>query len=268
MGHSNGTRWESACSFFPPARVLPTASEPNVAAFLGIPYATPPTGEKRFRPPEPIKAWSKPLNAHKPGNICAQLPANALVKIPPQLLTKPNEDCLYLNVWVPTKTDGSIEHDNKPVLVFLHGGGYIGGNGFTELNCDFYDGQGLAKDIGAIVITINYRVGIFGFLAHPELFEESGTTGNYGIQDQREALKWIRNTASSFGGDPNRVTVMGQSAGATSVLHHLLLPRSEGLFSKAISMSGYGVTWSLEKAYNRSRSLLSHLGSYTTALPL
>jgi len=136
----------------------------------------------------------------------------------------------------------------------------MGGSGYQEMNCAFYDGEGLASDIGAIVVTINYRIGIFGFLADPTLLAESGTTGNYGLQDQRAALRWLKAAATAFGGDPSRVTVMGQSAGATSVLHHLVLPRSAGLMSRAISMSGYGVTWGLAEAFSRHAQIIEAAG--------
>jgi len=256
-GRLNGTRFETACAFFPPTKILPTPAEPDVAAFLGIPYAEKPIGQNRFLPPKPVAAWSQPLEATKVGSVCAQLPANGLIRLP---VLPGTEDCLYLNVWAPTDSAGNVSVRSKPVLIFIHGGGFLGGSGFTEMNCAFYDGQGLAADIGAVVVTLNYRVGAFGWLADPALLAQSGTTGNYGLQDQRTAIKWIKRNAHVFGGDPNRISIMGQSAGAASVLHHAVLPRSQGLFSQGIAMSGYAVAWSLEEGYKRAAPIVKSLG--------
>jgi len=134
------------------------------------------------------------------------------------------------------------------------------GSGYQEVNCAFYNGQGLARDMDAIVVTINYRLGIFGFFADPQLLAESGTTGNYGLQDQRSAMTWVKNNIAAFGGDPSRITIIGESAGATSVLHHLVIPRSKELFAQAISQSGYDLTWSLESAYARGELMSKAVG--------
>eukprot|EP00930_Biecheleria_cincta_P037882 TRINITY_DN26032_c0_g1_i1.p1 TRINITY_DN26032_c0_g1~~TRINITY_DN26032_c0_g1_i1.p1 ORF type:complete len:583 (-),score=90.36 TRINITY_DN26032_c0_g1_i1:22-1770(-) len=259
-GHMNGTRFSPTCAAFPPTRILPVAAAPNIAAFLGVPYAEAPVGERRFKPPEEKKPWSEILEAKHPGPVCAQLPVSGVVHVDPTKWSKPDEDCLRLNIWAPTNSDGSLNGGRRPIVIYLHGGGYVGGSGFTELNCAFYDGEGLAHDMDAVVVTINYRLGVFGFLADPTLLEESGTTGNYGLQDQRAAMRWVRENAKALGGDPDKITIMGESAGGASVYHHLAMPRSQDLFSQAVALSGYEVTWDLAEAYKRSGTITSKLG--------
>jgi len=259
-GHMNGTRFAPACAAFPPTRILPVPSAPNIATFLGVPYAEAPVGERRFRPPEQKKPWSKILEAKHPGPVCAQLPTSGLLHVDPSKWSKPDEDCLRLNIWAPTNSHGSLSGGRRPIVIYLHGGGYVGGSGFTELNCAFYDGEGLAHDMDAVVVTINYRLGVFGFIADPALLEESGTTGNYGLQDQRAAMRWVKENAEALGGDPDKITLMGESAGGASVYHHLAIPRSQEFFSQAVALSGYEVTWDLAEAYKRSGAISSKLG--------
>lgn len=263
VGKVNGTRYETACEMFPLTKVLPFQAVPNVATFLGIPFAEPPVKENRWKPPQPKAAWVEPLQAKQPGSICAQLPGNGITRLPISPIPGPKEDCLYLNVWSPVTPAGTFETELKPILIFISGGGFIGGSGLTEMNCMFYDGSALSQALDAVVVTINYRLGIFGYFAHESLKEESGTTGNYGLQDQRASIKWVVSAAKAFGGDPERITLMGQSAGAASVLHHMVLPRSRELFAQGISMSGYVLSWSLAQAYARSSSMVSSMGCKT-----
>lgn len=249
-GRINGTLYETACVFFPPLALLHPPGPPNVASFLGVPYVAPPIGENRFRPPRPHEAWSGVRKAIATGPVCAQLPVSSMVKVPDLLHPSVQEDCLTLNIWAPVQPDGSFYPGGLPTMVFIHGGGFVGGSSYSEMNCAFYNAQQLAADTGTVIVTMNYRLGVFGWLADPALRSESGTTGNYGLQDQRAAMAWVQRHATKFGIDPKRITLAGQSAGATAVLHHAVLPRSQGLFSKAIAMSGYGLTWTLQEAYN------------------
>jgi para-nitrobenzyl esterase len=191
-------------------------------AFRGLPYAAPPIGDLRWRPPQPPARWSGVRDASQYAPSCLQKPS--LFQPPgPQ-----SEDCLYLNVSTPT-----LRRDaNRPVLVWIHGGG------FTQDGALNYDGTKLAAD-GTVVVTINYRLGVLGFLAHPALASRpDGPTSNYGLMDQQEALRWVKHNIAQFGGDPHRVTIAGQSAGGVSVLAHLVSHGSRGLFHRAIVESG------------------------------
>jgi para-nitrobenzyl esterase len=190
--------------------------------FLGLPYAAPPTGNLRWRPPHPPVAWDGVRDATQFAPSCPQ-PESPFA--PPGPFS---EDCLYLNVYTPTlRRDG-----HRPVLVWIHGGG------FTEDGARNYDGSKLAAD-GAVVVTINYRLGALGFLAHPSLASRpGGPTGNYGLMDQLAALRWVKRNIAQLGGDPHNVTIAGQSAGGVSVLDLLVSHRSRGLFQRAIVESG------------------------------
>jgi len=190
--------------------------------FLGLPYASPPTGALRWRPPQPPADWDGIRDATQVGPSCPQ-PASPFAPPPPF-----SEDCLYLNVYTPTlRRDG-----DKPVLVWIHGGG------FTEDGARNYDGSKLAAD-GTVVVTINYRLGALGFLAHPALASRAGgPAGNYGLMDQLAALRWVKRNIAQFGGDPHNVTIAGESAGGVSVLDLLVSHRSRGLFQRAIVQSG------------------------------
>lgn len=217
---------------------------PAIRAYKGIPYAAPPVGNLRWRTPQPAVAWQGVRKAHTFGNSCMQQdfapgPVAADVaagKSPfsPEFYAwrQPmSEDCLYLNVWTPAKTAAG----RLPVLVFIHGGGFQQGSGAV----DIYDGEGLASK-GLVVVTINYRLGVFGFLALPELTRESPhkSSGNYGLLDQIAALKWVKRNIAAFGGDPDNVTIDGQSAGAMSVNYLVATPLTHGLIERAISESG------------------------------
>jgi para-nitrobenzyl esterase len=187
--------------------------------FLGIPYAAAPTGANRWQPPKPVPCWTGDRAAHFFGMPCSQGSGG----------TFNSEDCLFLNVF--TQPSGTVSR--QPVMVFIHGGGLISGSGSFQLNPLNFVREGV------VVVTINYRLGAFGFLAHPALDNVAQKrTGNYGILDQQAALKWVKANIGKFGGDPQNITIFGQSAGGLSVIVHLVSPLSTGLFQKAIIESG------------------------------
>ena len=194
------------------------------AVFLGVPFAAPPVGPLRWRPPQPLQPWTGVRDALAFGPDFPQ-PPDAHFRSPGQ-----DEDCLSLNVWTPTLDAGA----KLPVLVWVFGGGFTSGSGSDD-RCD---GARLAAE-GAVVVTINYRCGLFGFLAHPALSVESehGVSGNYGLLDQLAAFAWVRDNIAAFGGDPARVTAFGYSAGSASISLLLTTPASEGLFQRAILQS-------------------------------
>ncbi|HEY0252643.1 MAG TPA: carboxylesterase family protein, partial [Kofleriaceae bacterium] len=194
----------------------------DMREFFGIPYAAPPVGANRFRAPQPVAPWTGTLEAGTIGSPCPQ--ALSLTGV------SDTEDCLFINVWAP---EGA--HD-LPVMVWLHGGAFILGSGGDR----YYDGTNLAEH-GVIVVSLNYRLGLFGFLAHPAFLDDDPdypTAGNYGLEDQRAALLWVQKNIAAFGGDPKHVTLFGESAGGMSTCIHYLSSRTAGLFEKAISESG------------------------------
>jgi para-nitrobenzyl esterase len=200
------------------------------AAFLGIPYAAPPVGNLRWRPPEPPASWPGVRLANKYGPACPQLPSTWLPEMlgRKQMLT--NEACLYLNVWTPDLDT----HAKLPVMVWVHGGGNVeGSQEWPPL------GPTLSAH-GVVVVTINYRLGILGFLSHPALTKESShqASGNYGLLDQMAALRWVQQNIQQFGGDPQRVTVFGASSGALDICDLMASPLANGLFQRAILQSG------------------------------
>jgi para-nitrobenzyl esterase len=198
----------------------------DLTIYRGIPYAAPPLGDLRWKPPQSPAAWTgvRPARAFAPA--CPQTGVSMPGEAPPAT----DEDCLYLNVWAPTRPGRPL-----PVLVWIHGGGFA--NGATSM--PLYDGSALARR-GVVVVTVAYRLGPLGFLAHPELTAESAeaTSGNYGLMDQIAALRWVQRNIAAFGGDPRRVTIAGQSAGATSVSILMASPQARGLFRGAIGQSG------------------------------
>ncbi len=190
----------------------------GVMQFLGIPYAAPPAGRLRWMPPQPVANWSGVRQAKAFGPTCAQITTLGPFAGPPNS----NEDCLYLNVFAPQKAG------KFPVLVWIHGGGYFDGES------NDYDATKLAARGKLVVVTFNYRLNLFGFMAHPAL----GGSGNYGIQDMQAALQWVRRNIAAFGGDPDNVTLGGQSAGAGATAANVVSPGAKGLFHRAIFQSG------------------------------
>ncbi|XP_008821157.1 neuroligin-4, X-linked isoform X2 [Nannospalax galili] len=220
---------------------LPNEILGPVEQYLGVPYASPPTGERRFQPPEPPSSWTGVRNATQFAPVCPQhLDERSLLHdmLPiwftanlDTLMTyvqDQNEDCLYLNIYVPTEDDIHDQNSKKPVMVYIHGGSYMEGTG------NMIDGSILASYGNVIVITINYRLGILGFLSTGD----QASKGNYGLLDQIQALRWIEDNVGAFGGDPKRVTIFGSGAGASCVSLLTLSHYSEGLFQKAIIQSG------------------------------
>lgn len=197
----------------------------GLAIHLGIPYAAPPVGPLRWRAPQAVVPWPGVRDARHFGAACAQT-AQWVTHIK-------SEDCLYLNVWAPSPS--ATPPERLPVLVWLHGGGYYGGTAAQE----GFNGANLARH-GAVVVTLNYRLGVFGFFSHPELSREAPyrVSGNQGILDQITALRWVKDNIAAFGGDPARVTIMGESAGAESVAVLVATPLAKGLFQRAIAQSG------------------------------
>ena len=189
--------------------------------FAGIPYAAPPVGPLRFSDPQPVAPWRGVRDATRFGPRCMQSLGGDI-----ELGRQTDEDCLSLNVWTPR----AAPQQPRPVMVWIHGGAFINGSG------RIYDARRLAARGDIVVVTINYRLGALGFLAHPAL-GAPGQVGNYGLADQQAALRWVRDNIAAFGGDPDRVTVAGESAGGMSVCDHLVAPGSRGLFSAAIIQS-------------------------------
>jgi para-nitrobenzyl esterase len=205
------------------------ATADGVSSFKGIPYAAPPVGELRWKAPQAVPAWDGVRECTAFGPQCPQAPypQGSLYYSPPQ---KQSEDCLYLNVWSAAK-----EGEKRPVMVWIHGGALTRGSGSTRS----YDGTAFAKK-GVVLVTINYRLGPLGYLAHPELTAESPnqSSGNYGVLDQIAALRWVQKNIAAFGGDPKRVTIFGESAGSWSVNTLVASPLAKGLFHRAIGQSG------------------------------
>lgn len=199
--------------------------EDGLSVFKGIPFAAPPVGELRWKPPQPVKDWDTILKADRFAPACPQRTSQG---------SKPgnfSEDCLYLNIWTPARS----AKEKLPVMVWIYGGGFA----FGSTSIPGYSGEQLAK-MGVIVVSVAYRLGPLGFMAHPELTAESEghISGNYGLLDQIAGLKWVQNNISKFGGDPSRVVIFGESAGAISVSMLAASPLAKGLFSGAISQSG------------------------------
>lgn len=220
----------------------------GVRAFKGIPYAAPPVGQRRWQPPQPVIPWDGIRDCSTYGKACPQTPypSGSIYHLAPE---PQSEDCLFLNVWAP-KNSGN---EPLPVMVWIHGGAWTRGSGSVFL----YDGSALARR-GVVVVTINYRLGAFGFFAHPEVSAESdhGVSGNQGILDQIAALQWVRRNISQFGGDAGRVTVFGESAGSWSVHALMATPLAKGLFHRAIGQSGsrFGGIPLLAKARGEEKS--------------
>lgn len=209
--------------------MLEGTREGSVSIWKGIPYASPPVGSLRFRPPKPPEAWRGVRSAQRYGPSAMQSESvimRALGDSPAQI----DEDCLYLNIWSP-----GADHQRRPVLFWIHGGSFLYGSGSSYL----YDGKFFAEQGNVVVVTINYRLGVFGFLHLGDLGEESyRASGNCGLLDQAAALRWVHENIEAFGGDPNNVTIFGESAGAVSVGCLMTMPEAKGLYHKAILQSG------------------------------
>jgi len=208
--------------------IVKGVDESGIRSFKGVPFAAPPVGNLRWREPQPVKNWEGIRKADKFGPRAMQLPLYSDMKFRSDGMS---EDCLYLNVWTPAKSG----KENLPVLVYFYGGGLMTGDG-SEFR---YDGASMSRK-GIVVVTVNYRVGIFGFFNHPELTKESPhhACGNYGLLDQVAALRWVHKNIAAFGGDPAKVTIAGESAGSSSVSVQMASPLSKTLIGGAIGESG------------------------------
>lgn len=205
-----------------------TNHDHSVRMFKGIPFAAPPVGDLRWKAPQPAPSWSGVRQADKFGSACLQTNVFGDIYFRDN---QPSEDCLNLNIWIPSKPASA----KLPVIVWFYGGGFVAGSNSEPR----YDGENLAKK-GVIIVSPNYRLGIFGFFSHPELTKESGVnaSGNYGLLDQVAALQWVVRNISAFGGDPHNITIAGESAGSFSVSALMASPLSRNLFQKAIGESG------------------------------
>lgn len=235
-----------------PAGMIEGYGEGGLRIFKGVPYASPPVGPARWKPPGPLPRWPDVRIATQFGPACPQ-PQRRVESIYSQDLGAKSEDCLTLNVWAP------IDSRNAAVFVWIHGGAFVAGSSKEML----YDGAPLAER-GMVVVSINYRLGVLGYLAHPELSAESplGVSGNYGLLDQVEALRWIRRNIGAFGGDASNVTIAGESAGGLSVVYLLATPDARGLFSKAIAQSAYMVSMPELKRKSAGAPAAEEVGTY------
>ncbi len=214
------------------------SADSKVRMFRGIPFAAPPVGPLRWKAPQPVAKWDGVRQATEFGSRCMQ------ARIYGDMIFRdsgPSEDCLYLNVWAPAAPSPG----HLPVMVWIYGGGFTAGSASEPRQ----DGENLAKK-GVVLVSMNYRLGVFGFFSHPDLTKESGhnASGNYGLMDQMAALEWVRRNIAAFGGDPDNVTIFGESAGSFSVSALMASPLAQGLFQKAIGESGafFGATLSLK----------------------
>ncbi len=234
---------------------------PYVRVYKGIPYAAPPVGELRWKAPQPPAAWPGVRQATEFAPVCMQTPypaSAAIYQSKPQPLS---ENCLYLNVWTAAKS----AKDRLPVMVWIHGGGFTRGSGSSAS----YDGEILARK-GVVVVTLNYRLGVFGFFAHPALTAESEhhASGNYALLDQIAALEWVKTNIGAFGGDAKCVTIFGESAGSWAVNALMASPRAKGLFHRAIGESGgsFAPMKTLADAEKTGQDLAASLGATADAL--
>jgi len=223
--------------------ILEGTSESGINVFRGVPFAAAPVGDFRWREPQPVKSWTGIRKADKFGPKAMQLAVFGDMNF---RSNGTNEDCLYLNVWTPSKSG----KDKLPVLVYFYGGGFMAGDGSEPR----YDGEAMARR-GIVSVTVNYRLGVFGFLSHPELTKESPhhASGNYGLLDQSAALQWVQKNIAAFGGDPKKVTIAGESAGSFSVSAQMASPLSKNSIAGAIGESGSllaNATATLQEAEN------------------
>lgn len=239
--------------------VLEGVYQSGIKVFKGVPFAQPPVGELRWKAPQPVKPWSgvRPAKDFGPNPMQQPLFGDMMFGT-----KKMSEDCLYLNIWTPAKT----MDEKLPVLVYFYGGGLLGGSGSEPR----YAGESMAHH-GIVSITVNYRLGVFGFLAHPELSKETSYkgSGNYGFMDQAAALQWIKDNIAAFGGDPERVTIVGESAGSTSVCALMASPVSKGLFAQAMGSSASILNYydmpTLKEAEKRGTDVMKAVGCKSLA---
>jgi len=205
-----------------------TQEKTGIRSFKGIPFAAPPVGDLRWKEPQPVQNWEgvRPAKAFGPRAMQAPIFGDMGFRS-----NGMSEDCLYLNVWTPAKKG----NEQLPVLVYFYGGGFVAGDGSESR----YDGESMAQK-GIVALTVNYRLGVFGLMAHPELTQESQhhASGNYGLMDQAAAIQWVKNNIAAFGGDPNKITIAGESAGSISVSAQMASPLAKGLIAGAIGESG------------------------------
>ncbi|MDE2452368.1 MAG: carboxylesterase family protein [Burkholderiales bacterium] len=241
----------------------------QVEVFKGIPYAAPPVGALRWQPPEPPRAWHGVRKADRFGAVCPQFKQTKGSFYQEEFYPEDepqSEDCLFLNIWTEGVGQGAGRAAKRPVYVWLHGGGFVEGSG----SIPSFDGSALARQ-GVVVVTLNYRMGVFGYLAHPALTADSPrhVSGNYGLLDQMAALRWVRKNIAAFGGDPARVTVGGQSAGGFSVNALMASPEAKGLFESTINESGallgFAPLPTLAKAEEGGKAYMDELGASTLA---
>ena len=226
----------------------------GVLSFKGIPYAQPPLGVLRWTPPRPVEPWIEPLAATEFGPACIQR-TRPSTSIYYSDVSPVSEDCLSLNIWTPD------DAENAPVFVWIHGGALSAGSSREAL----YDGAAMARQ-GIVVVSINYRLGVLGWMAHPDLSEESdhGVSGNYGLLDQIAALHWVQDNIAAFGGNPDRVTIGGESAGGLSVMYLLASPLAEGLFDQAIAQSAYMISTPELSEANHGEFAAEAIGRYVS----
>jgi para-nitrobenzyl esterase len=232
----------------------------DVRVYRGVPFAAPPVGDLRWKAPQPPAAWQGVRQATEFSSACWQTQYSSASAIYQAPLPKLSEDCLYLNIWTPAKA----AKDKLPVMVWIHGGAFTRGSGSSHS----YNGEILARK-GAVIVTINYRLGIFGFFAHPELSAESEhhASGNYALLDQIAALQWVQKNIAAFGGDPSRVTIFGESAGSWAVNALMASPVAKGLFQRAIGESGgtFSPMKTLAQAEKDGEKLTASLASTSSA---
>ncbi len=239
--------------------ILEGKNESGISVFRGVPFAAPPVGDLRWREPQPVKNWTGVRKADKFGPRAMQLPIFGDMNFRSDGVS---EDCLYLNVWTPAKTG----NEKLPVLVYFFGGGFMAGDGSEPR----YDGESMARH-GIVAVTVNYRLGLFGFFSYPGLTKESPhhASGNYGLLDQAAALKWVQQNIAAFGGDPKKITIAGESAGSFSVSAQMASPLSRNIIAGAIgesgSLLGLSPTASLQQAEEAGTSFANSLGAKSLA---
>ncbi|HXO37771.1 MAG TPA: carboxylesterase/lipase family protein [Candidatus Acidoferrum sp.] len=237
-----------------------SGSSADIRVYRGVPFSAPPVGDLRWKAPQPAAPWQGIRQAKEFSKACWQTPYPSAASIYQAKLPPLSEDCLYLNIWTPAKST----KDRLPVMVWIHGGGFT--RGFSGTSS--YNGEVLARK-GAVIVTINYRLGVFGFFAHSELSAESGhhASGNYALLDQIAALQWVQKNIAAFGGDPMRVTIFGESAGSWAVNALMASPLAKGLFQRAIGESGglFSPMKTLAEAENEGEKLATSLASVPVA---